>query len=96
MELQGSSRYIDALLLLSLRMKKVNDEEVVGSTSCLSSALLGDLTDHGYIGYAQRSGNYTITEKGRLILSRIKEVPMDPTYMVAPSDYTGTLFGHSV
>ena len=76
-----NSKFLDALLLLSLRVREVNDERIVTSTSCLSSALLGDMIDHQLLDYAQSSGNYVITEKGRLMLSRLKEAPWDSNHV---------------
>ena len=84
-----NSRFLDALLLLSLRVRDVNNEKVVTSTSCLSSTLLGDMVDEELIDYAQNSGNYVITEKGRLLLSRLKEAPWEgnPVFRLASDQY---------
>lgn len=76
-----NSRYLDALLLLSLRVREVNDEKIITSTSCLSSALLGDMIDNQLIDYAQGSGNYMITEKGGLLLSRLKGAPWERNHV---------------
>ena len=96
MELVDNSRYIDALLLLSLRANEVEGERVVSSTSCISSAVLVDMTELSFIDYSKRSGNYVITDKGMLTLKYVKK-PWDEKYMFkkpvfihqsAPSPYS--------
>ena len=73
MEYVDTSRYMDALLLLSLRAREVEDEHVIDSTSCFSSSLLGDLTELGYIRYSKRDSCYVITDKGKLTLKYVKK-----------------------
>ena len=73
MEYVDNSRYMDALLLLSLRAREVEEEQIIDSTSCFSSLLLNDLTELGYIDYSKRSRSYIITEKGKLTLKNVKK-----------------------
>ena len=75
MESPSHSIYIDALILLSLKVKEENDEKVIKSTSCVSSTILNDLVDMELIDYAQYSGDYVFTEKGLNVLNQIKEAP---------------------
>lgn len=75
MEGPSNSRYIDAMLLLSLKVKEENGEKVIKSTSCISSSIMRDLIDMKLIDYAQFSGDYVFTEKGLNVLKQIREAP---------------------
>lgn len=69
------TRYVDALLLLSLKVGEFNGEEVVTSTSCVSSSVLTELQEMGYLCFAEMSGKYVITKKGRQVLDQVKYAP---------------------
>lgn len=69
------TRYVDALLLLSLNVGEINGEQVVTSTSCVPSKVLTELYDMKYLEYAEKSGNYVISKKGRQVLDQIKHAP---------------------
>lgn len=75
METPSYSRYIDALILLSLKVKEIDGEKVIKSTSCISSSVMNDLLAMEFIEYAQNSGNYVFTDKGLSVLNQIKEAP---------------------
>jgi ribosomal protein S19E (S16A) len=77
----NNSRHMDALLLLPLKVKEVNGERVIKSTSCISSKLMNELTDMGYIDFSSGGGNYIITDKGKQILNQIKQAPWESGYM---------------
>ena len=97
MEYVNNSRYLDALLLLSLRAREEDGELVVDSTSCFSSGLLGDMTELGYIGYSERHNCYTITEKGKLTLRYVKQ-PWNAQHMhkCSPVDQQNDQIMHTV
>lgn len=69
------TRYVDALLLLSLKIGEINGEHVVTSTSWVSSKVLTELQQMGYLDYAEMSGNYVISKSGRQVLSQVKYAP---------------------
>lgn len=69
------SRYVDALLILSLKVTEREGEGVIATTSCISSTVLNDLVDMGFIEYAQGSGDFVFTEKGSMILDQVKQAP---------------------
>ncbi len=97
MEFVDNSRYMDALLLLSLRARKVGEEHVIDSTKCFSNSLLGDLTELGYIDYSKRQRSYIITEKGKLTLRYVKK-PWNTSNMSKwpPSDHQSDQILHAV
>ncbi len=92
MEYVDDSRYIDALLLLSLRARE-EEEYIIDSTSCFSSMLLKDLTKMGYINYSKQSRGYTITEKGKLTLKYVKK-PWNAKNMRKGPQFTTRVTGH--
>ncbi len=75
MVLSSYTRYVDALLLLSINVGEKNGEEVVISTSCVSSTVLSELQEMGYLDHAEMSGNFVISKKGRQVLKQVKYAP---------------------
>ncbi len=92
-----NTRYMDALLLLSLRATEVDGELVINSTSCISAAVLGDMTDMELIDHSKNSGNYVITEKGKMTLKYVKQPWNDKYIHTKPRvDHQSSPLSHSV
>jgi len=97
MEFVDTTRYTDALLLLSLRATEVDGELVINSTSCISAAVLGDMTDMALIDHSKNSGNYVITDKGKLTLKYVKKPWNDKYIRTKPLvDHQSVIVPHSV
>ncbi len=75
MDFPSYTRYVDALLLLSLKIGEISGEQVVTSPSCVSSTILTALHDMGYLEFGKMSGNYVITAKGQQVLDQVKHAP---------------------